>query len=185
MVKAMYSALYYPFTEIKNPLFLKTSLFLWDKVDIIVPYEGFRPHGRDPVEAQALEILANPYVPTEQDKEAAHTELESICAQGLPDELRFELDQPEKVYGIYTQKLLPETWEMLEDSHLARSLKSSDDRVSVSTGQTFAYYMMSILAICCAGDKRRLVTDESDSYRSVYHMLADVGAPDEGARENW
>lgn len=172
----MHSALYYPFTEFKNPNFLKTSLFLWDSVDVIVPYSGFRPHGRNSSEERALELIVNPHVPTEQNKEAAHKELEDICANGLPDELRFELQDPEKVYEIYPQKLFSKTWDLLEDSQLAKSLRSGEDRHSTRTGQSFAYYMMSILAVCCGDGKRRLVTDQNDPYRSLYHLLADVAS---------
>ena len=49
----MQSALYYPFTGPERESFLKTALFLWDKVDFIVPYAEFRPYGntRDSEEA--------------------------------------------------------------------------------------------------------------------------------------
>jgi len=66
----MQSALYYPFTCPERESFLKTALFLWDNVDFIVPYEGFRPYVNTRDSEEALEIIGRNYVPTEEDKKS-------------------------------------------------------------------------------------------------------------------
>ena len=43
----MRSALYYPHTEIRSVPLLKTAMLLWDHVEFIVPYSGYRPHYKD------------------------------------------------------------------------------------------------------------------------------------------
>ena len=166
----MYSALYYPFTAPESPSFLKTALFLWDTVDFIVPFKEFRPHGRNRSEDAALELIAKPYVPTKSDQRAAHEELEVVCSSDLPESLRFELDDPSRSYKIYPQKLLPETWNLLSGSKLARVVSSPDGVHRSETGAHFAYYMMSILAVCCGQGQRRLVTDQIDPYHSLYTL---------------
>jgi hypothetical protein len=42
-----YSALYYPHTSTKDVDLLKTALFLWDRLDFIVPHKTHRLHSDD------------------------------------------------------------------------------------------------------------------------------------------
>ena len=60
----MQAALYYPFTGPKSELFLKTSMFLWDTLDSIVPWKEFRAHSIIPHGNEAIEIIGQNYVPT-------------------------------------------------------------------------------------------------------------------------
>lgn len=57
----MQSALYYPFTGPKSEQFLKTSMFLWDTLDFIVPWDAFRPYTDVLYGNEALEIIGRPY----------------------------------------------------------------------------------------------------------------------------
>lgn len=169
----MQSALYYPFTRPDQAGFLKTALFLWDSVDFIVPYRGFRLYGRSDDEQAALEIVGRSYVPTPKDQRDAHDELERLCAEGISERFAFELETPESDYDFYPQKLLHETWQMLADSQLARITSTEDEARGASTGPLFGYYMMTILAICCARNRKRMVTDQTDPYRTLATLLAD------------
>ena len=169
----MQSALYYPFTDPKRESFLKTALFLWDNVHFIVPYRDFRPHGNTDASTEALEIIGRNYVPTEKDQKNAHEELEDLCTSPSLEKLHFELETPEQAYDFYPQKLLPETWEMLAESRLARVVCDTSHVRRASTGPLFGYYMMSILAVCCSQGRKRLVTDENDPYRTLANILDD------------
>ncbi len=169
----MQSALYYPFTGPERESFLKTALFLWDSVDFIVPFRGFRPRGKTEEENEALEIVGRSYVPTEQDKRNAHDELSNLCNGPLPEKLAFELERPDLAYDFYPEKLLHETWEMLSQSRLARIVSDPRGVSSAFTGPLFGYYMMSILAVCCSQGRKRLVTDQMDPYRTLANILID------------
>ena len=181
----MRSALYYPFTDPKQESFLKTALFLWDTVDFIVPYRDFRPYGSTDESIEALEIIGRNYVPTAKDKQNAHRELEDICTGPLPGNLRFELDAPERAYGFYPEKLLPETWQMLADTKLARIVGDTNQVRQASTKPLFGYYMMSVLAVCCSQERKRLVTDENDPYRALANLLVDSNRQIRDVQRDW
>lgn len=180
----MQSALYYPFTSPSQVGFLKTALFLWDSVDFIVPYRDFRPYGRSKEEQAALEIIGRSYVPTSKDQQDAHDELKRLCAEGISERFAFELETPESNYDFYPQKLLHETWQMLAESKLAQITSTEDEVRGASTGPLFGYYMMTILAICCARNRKRMVTDQTDPYRALATILAD-GSPTQASAEDW
>lgn len=169
----MNSALYYPFTGPEHQSFLKTALFLWDSVDFIVPFTEFHRYGKSEVELEALEIVGREYVPTEKDKRAVHDELEDLCTSGIGDRFLFELERPDLAYDFYPQKLLDETWEMLEQTDLARLIQRDGRVERASTGPLFGYYMMTLLAICCSQNRKRLVTDQNDPYRALANLLSD------------
>lgn len=180
----MQSALYYPFTHPEHEAFLKTALFLWDSVDFIVPYDGFRPSGKTEQEDEALEIVGRSYVPTEKDKRATHDELTNLCNGPLPDKLAFDLQRPELAYDFYPQKLLHETWQMLAESRLAKIVSNTEVVSAASTGPLFGYYMMSILAVCCSQERKRLVTDQIDPYRTLANILVD-SSPHPAEPRDW
>ncbi len=181
----MQSALYYPFTGPEQESFLKTALFMWDNVDFIVPYDGFRPSGNTRDSEEALEIIGRSYVPTDDDRKNTHEELKDFCNGPMPSKLIFELDRPELAYDFYPEKLLHETWEMLTESKLARVVSDKGNVRRASTGPLFGYYMMSILAVCCSQGRKRLVTDQKDPYRSLANILVDSDSKIKDAQESW
>lgn len=182
----MQSALYYPFTGPKSELFLKTSLFLWDTLDFIVPWRGFQPstdiaHGNE-----AIEILGQNYVPTDEDKKKLHEELLDVCARPIPESFNFPLENPHSAYDFYPQKMLDETWQMLQESNLARTVMRDGRVARASTGPLFGYYVMSLLAVCCADNRKRLITDEVDPYHALANLLGDADSTTAPAEvENW
>jgi hypothetical protein len=56
----MLTALYYPHTTISHGL-VKNALFLWDRIEYIAPYDGFRPDYQDPelTSAGTLRLIAS------------------------------------------------------------------------------------------------------------------------------
>jgi hypothetical protein len=182
----MYSALYYPHTRLGNPEFAKTALLLWDKVDYISPYAGFRPSYEDPVLAEAAELLTVEHIPSEDEKQEAHTEIERLVDAKPPDWFMFTPENPNLgylSYDVMPEKLWPETWNMLLDSQLVQigrkpapsaeygrssadvdyELSPRDYVMTTSLGLT----IMSILADICAGEEKETVTDESDNYAAL------------------
>jgi hypothetical protein len=180
----MDSALYFPFTAPKSELFLKNALFFWDSVDFIVPWSGFRPYGEGREVQEALELIAKTYIPTAEDKVRIHDELMDICTSRVPESLLIQVERPH-LYDFYPQKMLPETWDMLRESNLAHVMRTDGEISRASTVPLFGYYMMSIVAVCCANGRKRLVTDEPDPYRSLANALTDTGFDQQTMSDNW
>jgi hypothetical protein len=170
----MRSALYYPHTTIQNERILKRALLLWDSVEFIVPWEGFRPHyGRKQL-AEAAEIVAKPHVPSTDEKKQAHEQIQGLVGGTLPAPFYFR-SREQAEYEIYPQKLLPDTWRLLREKHLAseRLSAAADAVVAHPTGLS----VMSILADCCAGKTRARITDRGAAYAAIANLLR--GAADQ------
>ena len=181
----MESALYFPFTEPhREEQFLKNALFLWNSVDFIVPYRDFSTHQSDNEMAEAFEIIRHNYVPTDKDKQRIHAELVDFCNGAVPDSLIFK---PKEVrpYGFYPQKLLPETWDLLANSNLAKIAAKDGEVTSAETTALFGYYMMSVVAVCCANGRKRLVTDDNDPYRTLANILTDTPSTSDVVDDSW
>jgi hypothetical protein len=73
---------------------------------------------------------------------------------------------------------------MLAESQLARITSTEDEVHGASTGPLFGYYMMTILAICCAKNRKRMVTDQTDPYRALATLLTDE-SPAQVSAEDW
>src|ERR1700682_3745337 len=115
----MRSALYYPHTTIRSENILKRALLLWDKIEYIVPEEGYRPHYASKLFAEAAEIVAKPHVPSREEKKKAHQQIEDLAASSLPDAFYFQSWDAQGDYEIYPQKLLPDTWDLLRQAQIA------------------------------------------------------------------
>lgn len=170
----MRSALYYPHTEIHTERLLKTSLLLWDRVHVIVPYESYLSHYSVPDHQRAHDILCVNHSPSESSKRLVHTFVEDFATRPqLPDAFFYrnlgECEIPR--YEVYPQKLLEETWRLLMESALAGGqLPNQDMPVSEAMGLT----LMSLLADCCAGETLARITDRAEAYSSVSRLLADA-----------
>ena len=183
----MHSAMYYPFTGPNQEEFLKKALFLWDTVDFMVPYKDFRLHAPAVNAAAAdaaLEIIGRGYVPTDEDKQNAHEELEDFCTGPLSDKLVFDVEEPELLYPFYPQKLFSDTWEMLAESRLAKCVANSEGIQDISTSKLFGYYLMSVLAVCCNRGRKALITDAFDPYRALATILTDASDKQLAAHED-
>ncbi len=171
----MYAALYYPHAGITNENIIKTGLLLWDKLEYIVPYSGYRPESQTAEIESALELISKPYIPSDEEKRLVHKEVEKLVNTELPDWFVFIPENPELRYGMYTEKMLWETWELLRNSSLVKRATAEqhnpyDYMMSSSLGLT----LMSILADCCAGSQKRTVTDEADSYAALTRYITQI-----------
>jgi len=115
---------------------------------------------------RALDLVAVQRHPSEDEKQSAHDRISELAQSDLPKWFAFEPSNPELGYSVYAQKFLPETWELLKNSNMAKPYSVMDFQDYV-LNKWFGLTMMSILAETCAGATKRLVTDESDSYSAL------------------
>ena len=80
----MRSAVYYPLTTVDNEHLIKSALLMWDKLEFIVPWSGFRPNYSNPLIARAMELIGIARVPTEAEKREAHSHVEELVDRKLP-----------------------------------------------------------------------------------------------------
>lgn len=169
----MLSALYYPHIEIRNPSLIKTALLLWDKIEYISPDRGWTAFHQDNDLQKALDLIAEPHVPSNEEKLLAHKAILELSNSDLPDWFFLERIKEGVGYGIYPQKLLSETFHSLEESKLVK-----EKGETFITSSAFGFSVMSILADCCAGSQKQLITDEVKSYSALNKYLTNIAGGD-------
>src|ERR1044071_8418148 len=108
----MYAALYYPYAGITDEHIIKTGLMLWDKLEYISLCPTYRPKEQTPEVESALEIISKSHLPSYDEKELVHKEVEKLVNTELPEWFVFIPENPELRYGIYPQKILEKTWNL-------------------------------------------------------------------------
>jgi hypothetical protein len=160
------SALYYPHTELRSSFLLKTCLLLWDKVQFIVPYHGYRPGYENKQVAKAIEIIGEQHFPTDAQKRKAHDYIEDFVTRPLPPTFVFKEPQRpnEFEFRIFEDKFFQDTWHLLMQAKLVgKPLRD----IGVPVNQLCGLSLMSILADCCAGAKYARVTDRGAAYANA------------------
>jgi len=173
----MYAALYYPSAGITDENIIKTGLMLWDKLEYISPYPQYKPKEQTLEIESALEIISKPYLPSDDKKELVHQEVEKLVNTEPPEWFVFIPENPELRYGIYPQKILPKTWELLLHSNfVARATGDTEwyNRGDYVMSSSLGLTLMSILADCCAGSQKRTITDEVDSYAALTRYITQI-----------
>jgi hypothetical protein len=176
----MRSALYYPFTSVEDEALIKTALLLWDRLEFIVPWQSFRPEYHNRNIQQAMELIGVPHCPTDDEKKNAHKHVEELVSRHLPPHFYIN-KEGYRPYEIYPEKLMGETWRLLEESQLSgEALESRDYPMTEAGGLT----TMSILADCCAGKTRSRVTDRGDAYATLAGFLSSSSGDQQQAGKN-
>jgi len=168
----MYSALYYPNIQIEGTDLLKTALLLWDRLEFITPFPEWGQRADDRSHQEALELIARPHVPNQEEKHLAHQGILELATSQLPRDFLLEPSDPETRYRIYPQKFLPESWDALRETKLAEPYRGLFDEWVMSSSLGLA--MMSILAEACAGSELRTVTDELSSFKLLAKSITDL-----------
>jgi hypothetical protein len=164
------SALYYPFTSIQSEELIRTSLLLWDRVHVTVPWEGFGQRCDDRDHARAFELIGKEHVPTYEEKKQAHEIVEDFATRPLPDAFSYGSKGSLEDWPVYRDKLLPKTWELLKDTGRAGHESASPGiPVTEPTGLS----LLSILADCCAGESLARITDAGDAYAVLAGLLTE------------
>ncbi len=169
----MPSALYYPHTNIQDAGLLKTALLLWDEIDYIVPGKKFeflihKPTASPEISLmkRGLDVIGNPRIPTDDEKERVHTIVENLVKSGLPSWLIYSPQNAEANYEIYPEKLFVKTWRTLAESGFAvQQTEPAHGQYMPdwSMHKSIGLIIMAILAEVC-GEEKDLVTDQKDSY---------------------
>jgi hypothetical protein len=173
----MYAALYYPHAGISDENIIKTGLLLWDQLEYICPWRGYTPPSQTHEIESALEIISKPYIPSIEEKRLVHTEVEKLVTTELPEWFVFIPENPNLRYGIYPQKMLDDTWNLLlESKFVMRATDNSEwyNRHDYVMSSSLGLTLMSILADCCAGSQKRTVTDEVDSYAALTRYITQI-----------
>ena len=175
----MLKALYFPHTDVLNPVILKNALLLWDSLDTIVPRSGWTPRRvpKDRFLNEAVDLIVRPRVPTRPERHEAHQALEAMTKAGVVSSVIQQAPAALRrhPYLIYPEKFLQQTWDMLEHAGMANwDAAAADYGVPATAG----YLMMSLLADACAGTQIQKVTDRVDAYTwlSEHHARA-LGSP--------
>ena len=172
----MYSALYYPHATIDSEPMLKTALLLWDRIEYITPWDGFKPDLRNKSSdfREGFELIAEAHPPTESEKEQAHQKVQEFLSQPLPEPFKYRLHRAahDEEYEMYPQKFMSKTWQVLQD---AKVVGGSLGNADFPTSRPAGLCLMSILADCCAGTTRTRVTDKGEAYATIAGLLTDPG----------
>lgn len=170
----MFSALYYPHVSMSPDLF-KNALFLWDKIEYIAPDKYFRPWYKDAEMNEAVDFFAERHVPSNEEKRQCNRAILDLLSRPLPEWFYVTDISINHRYSFYPEKFCPETWEMLKSKKLAVAIGDGFE-----TSFPLGLAIMSILADCCAGTQKRLVTDEIASYSALDRYLATIGGAELG-----
>lgn len=163
----MRSAIYYPSTEIRSPAMMRSSLLLWDKLNVIVPQSRHPISYNDPQMAAAWELIGGKIVPGDSDKWEAHKRIEEMLKAGLPVQLHYyDGIPPEKIMELWPDKLSQATWAMLEQyKATGKQLANGDYAFEEQAGTA----VMAKIADACAGNAFARVTDRM----LAFGLLAD------------
>jgi hypothetical protein len=124
---------------------------------------------------EAMDSFAERHVPSTKEKRQCNESILDLLQHPLPDWF-YVTDIPiDNRYKFYPEKLCPDTWEMIKSKKLAAPIVDGVE-TSVPLGLT----IMSILADCCAGTQKRLITDEGASYAALDRYLATIGGAELG-----
>ena len=187
----MQQALYFPHTEIDNPVIIKNALLLWDSVETIIPSRQWVATQRptDKLLREATELVVTHRVPNDGERHETHSILREQLANGTLASL--VMNSPGRwrnsKYLIYPEKFLDQTWALLEHSGIAQSGFGQHANVAHPVGggspidygvpTAVGYFMMSILADVCAGTQIQKITDRTDAYAWIAeHHARTLGA---------
>lgn len=168
----MYSALYYPHTEVQSEDLVKRALVTWDKLETVVPDPYYRPQYEGTI-AEAMEMIGGKRDPTDGEKEKVHELVKDLIESGVPETFTYRPDSSGDQYDMWPGKLAPRTWQLLGERGLIRPPR---DNVDIQANKPAGLTVMSIVADVMAGDTRARVTDQEVAYATI------ANAPVPGAR---
>jgi hypothetical protein len=175
----MYTALYYPHTKIQSENLIKTALLLWDRVEYICPEEYVPDPYDDKGMAEAAELITQQHIPSAEEKNETHKLVERLLSRPLPDWFLFEPKNPMPPYQILPGKFHDETWQALIEKGYAELNPMpvpGYDFTDYMLHPSLGYTLMSMLADVCAGNEKRTITDQTDSYAALTrYFMQDAG----------
>jgi hypothetical protein len=177
----MLTALYYPHTRFENEQLVKTALVLFDEVEWIAPDEYFRPQYKNPICADAMDVIGRRYVPSDEEKKLVHEEVVRLVSKPLPDWFVFRPTNENLRYQIFPRKFSEDTWKLLLKANFVDKAKNpapeykSGSVYDYETSPALGLTLMGILADVCAGTAKRSLTDEEDGYAALIRHFTEEG----------
>jgi len=171
----MRTALYFPHTEVRSKRVVHDALLLWDNLEVITPDPLYRPYYGDAEIAEAMEIIGDTRVPTNNEKQTVHAMVEDLIKSGVPETFLYSpnSERLEETYPIWPAKFLYETWQLLLENGLTdRQLVNQDYPMSQAAGLS----LMAILADVLAGETRARITDRGLAYATIANAPKSAGA---------
>lgn len=161
----MMKSLYYPHTDVTNPLIIKNALLLWDSIETIVPRPRWTPQRLkgNKLFNEAVDLVVRPRVPTTSERQEAHDVLMRLNENGKVG-LLLKSSPPTwrtREFLIYPEKFLEQTWHLLEREGIAHWVAGFHD---YSVPPALGFLMLSLLADACAGTQVQKITDRVDAY---------------------
>jgi len=151
---------------------MKSSLLLWDRVEYIAPNERHKPQYADAELAEAGELLAEAYIPSEEDRSSVGETVRSLLDKAPPDWLLFGRSTStidNELFHIYRDKFSEDLIRALADRHLA--IFPVNDPHDFSTHTSLGLILMGVLAQRCAGTQKELMTDRTEQYEALAKSL--------------
>jgi hypothetical protein len=181
----MFTAVYYPHTAIRDENFLKHGLLYWDEIEFVSPFHGYDVLPRYPDSTiRELARFTKPRVPTAEEKKKAHAQIMDLLTGELPFWLQVDRksdSDDHRLYSMFRDKLLPETWDELHRRKLVKVQRGHGDFDDYASHTYLGLTMMAILAQCCAGTLKHTITDQNDSYYSLLKHLQFLSGESEAA----
>ncbi|KQQ56386.1 hypothetical protein ASF69_16590 [Rhizobium sp. Leaf311] len=164
----MRTALYFPHTEVRSKNVMHSSLLLWDSLEYIVPFRGYRPNYRDRDMGEAMEIIGQSRCPSKAEKLRVHELMEDLLRGGTPETFFYSPRSGKTDYDVWPQKLAPETWDLLVEHRVTnRYLGNHDYPMSQAAGLS----LMAVLADVLAGSTRARITDRDLAYATIANAV--------------
>jgi len=182
------TALYYPNVTIVAPRIagqtqnydrtdlklLTTAVLLWDSLEVIVPWAGFKPQpiigpnqeGDEKGIREAFEMVVKPRSLTDAEKHELLLKLQELIGKGIPETLRFKPQVDN--YNMYPEKLGPGIWGLLGNAGLI----SDGTHGYYGLQRDFGLIVMGLIADICAGGTRSKVTNYQDAHEAYSRLVA-------------
>jgi hypothetical protein len=156
-------AIYYPYSNISNPILLKNALLLWDSVQTIVPRLpwSLHAHAKNRTEREACDLILEARVPSRAEQTAVAKEVQENLATWLLQAVAREDHPMSERLLIYPEKFLSRMWETLKNDGLATWEAHAGD---YGVPPLLGLFMLSALADACAGTQIQKITDQVDAY---------------------
>jgi len=153
---------------------IKNALMLWDHVDLITPFNGL-PYFEEGPRGDALKEIARALKPSRSEQEQAHEVIMDLVDSTPAGKLRWPVEQRSE-HSVWPQKFLPQTWDELiardlVTPHYIRGRAGRQEHRRFKMERRLGVLIMYVLADCCAGNTRELVTDEPGAHQAHERYL--------------
>lgn len=140
---------------------MANALLTWDRLEYIVPFDGYQSWYQDPLMAKAIQLIGVPRVVTADEKKQIHGLVQEMLGHGVPAAFKYSPRDGKIPYEIYPEKIAEDTYELLR----AHGLTSGRlDNYDYPMERAAGLGLMTIIADVLGGQTRARITDQPDAY---------------------